>query len=170
MQEKPIDQEQASLIAERLRTENRLRGGASLFFWIAGLSVINSLIVMLGGRWNFFIGLGITQVIDGIAMAIANEIRSEIGAVVKAIAFSVDIGIAGVFVLFGVLARRRHKWGFIVGLVLYTLDGLIFAIVGDPLSLGFHVLALIGLITGLIALSKLSEMERPDRFVEKGSD
>lgn len=165
MQKNVVDQ--VGLIEERLKIENRFKGGASLFFWIAGLSVINSLILMLGGGWHFFIGLGITQVVDGIATAIASEIGPEMGAIVKMIAFMIDIGLAGVFVVFGVLARKRYKWGFIVGMTLYTLDGLIFAVVGDLLSLGFHVLILIGLITGLIALSKLSEMERASRFAGK---
>ncbi|MFB0535686.1 MAG: hypothetical protein ACETWR_11980 [Anaerolineae bacterium] len=167
MQENAVDQEQVGLIEGRLKIENRLKGGASLFFWIAGLSVINSLILMFGGGWNFFIGLGITQVVDGIAMTVANEIGPQAGMIIKMIAFVTDICLAGVFVIFGVLARKGHKWGFIVGMILYTLDGLIFAIVGDLPSLGFHVLALIGLITGLIALSKLSEMERINRFAGK---
>ena len=38
--------------------------GANWFFWIAGLSLVNSLIILFSGEWSFIVGLGATQ-IDG---------------------------------------------------------------------------------------------------------
>ena len=160
MQETSTDQHQGSAIGEKLRLENRLKSGAGWFFWIAGLSLVNSIILMVGGRWNFLIGLGITQVIDGIASAVAAEAGVDATTIIKILAFAADIVVAGVFVVFGVLALKRYKFSFIIGMILYALDGLVFLMVPDLLSIGFHLFALFGLYSGLQAHMKLSDLER----------
>ena len=40
--------------------------GAQWFFWVAALSVVNTLIGLSDSDWSFIIGLGITQMIDGV--------------------------------------------------------------------------------------------------------
>ena len=45
----------------------QVRKGASWFYWIAGASVVNTIIFLFGGNLNFIVGLGVTQVINGIA-------------------------------------------------------------------------------------------------------
>ncbi len=157
---KVISPEQIALIKENLRIENELKEGANGFFWIAGLSLVNSIILLAGGKWVFFIGLGVTQFVDGISMAIAAGMGSSVETIIRIVAFAVDIGIAGIFVVFGVLARKRYKWVFILGMILYALDGLIFLIVPDFLSIGFHIFILFGIYGGLKATGKLQEIEQ----------
>jgi hypothetical protein len=147
-------------IEEKLKMESRFKGGANWFFWIAGLSLINSIIVVAGGRWSFFVGLGITQFIDGLAAALAINIGPGSSTIIKILAFVLNACIAGVFAVFGALARMRHKWVFIVGMVLYAVDGLIFLIVPDIISIGFHLIVFAGLHGGLKASRKLDEMEQ----------
>jgi len=137
---------------------NQLKGGASWFYWIAGLSLINSLILLAGSDWNFLIGLGLTQVFDAIAKILSAEMNSTAGLIIKAIAFLLDLGVAGLFVLFGWLAKKRYAWAFIVGMILYALDGLIFVLVGSWLSVGFHAFALFGLYGGLKAIYMLRRL------------
>jgi hypothetical protein len=156
------NQNQVAKIEEKLKLENRIKNGASWFFWIAALSLVNSIILTVGGQWNFLIGLGITQVIDGIASGVAAEAGVEAATIIKILAFTADIVIAGVFVVFGILAMKRYKISFIIGMILYALDGLIFLMVPDLLSLGFHLFALFGLYTGLQAYNKLKEMEHSE--------
>jgi hypothetical protein len=115
---------QINQMQETMKAESQLKGAANWFFWLAGLSLVNSAILLLGGGFNFVIGLGITQVIDGIAVALAKNY----GSTIQVLAFAVNAGIAGLFVLFGVLGRKKQLWPFIVGMVLYALDGLIFHI------------------------------------------
>jgi hypothetical protein len=160
MQKNGVNQPQVGSIEEKLKLENRFKNGAGWFFWIAGLSLVNSIILMVGGHWNFLIGLGITQVIDGIATGIASEAGAEAATIIKILAFIADIVVAGVFVIFGVLAMKRYKLSFIIGMILYALDGLIFLMVPDFLSIGFHLFALFGLYSGLQAHNKLYEMEQ----------
>ena len=160
MEEIDKEQKQVTAIEEKLKLENRLKNGAGWFFWIAGLSLVNSIILMVGGQWNFLIGLGITQVIDGIASGIAMEAGVEAATIIKALAFVADLLVAGLFVIFGILAMKRYKLSFIIGMILYALDGLIFLMVPDLLSIGFHLFALFGLYGGLQAHMKLSEIEK----------
>ena len=127
--------------------DKRVRAGASWFFWIAGLSLINSVVLLSGNDWSFIIGLGVTQVIDVIAR--------ELGAVGKIIGFALDLAVAGGFVFFGWQAGRRQTWAFVVGMVLYLLDGLLFLLAFDLLSLGFHAFALYCIFVGLQANRQL---------------
>lgn len=143
-------------IEEKLGQEKRLNEGSKWFFWIAGLSIINSIIWFAGGRLNFLIGLGITQLIDGFSIGIAQGSAPDTALVVRLVAFVLDLIIAGIFVLFGIFAKRS-QWAFIIGMIIYFLDGLIFLLVPDFLSIGFHLIALFGLYSGLKAFNKIRQ-------------
>lgn len=148
-----------ALSQSRAKLQAKLKGGANWFYWIAGMSLINSIIYIVGGSLNFVVGLGITQVIDGIT----NEIAAQMGSSgLMYVGFVVDVLVALLFVLFGFFANKGHKWAFITGMVLYTLDMLIFLI--DPLaliaSILFHLWALFGLFQGVKAIKPLQELDR----------
>ncbi len=143
-----------------LKLENQLKSGVNWFFWIAGLSVINTVIYLTGGSITFVVGLGITQVIDVVASMIAEEASAGSATILHAIALFLDFVIAGVFVLFGVLGRRRIKWAIVVGMVLYIGDGLISVLIEDWLAVVFHLLALYGLFRGFQAINELVRFEK----------
>ena len=150
-----MEDQEKKLIEEKLKVEKQFQAGADWFFWIAGLSLINSVILLAGSEWGFVVGLGITRIIDFIGLMVAEEV----GIVGKIIAFIFDIIAAGVFVLFGVFARKRYKWAFITGMVLYAVDGLLFLLALDVLSIGFHIFALFCIFGGFRALGKLNGVE-----------
>ncbi len=139
--------------------EARARNGANWFFWIGGLSIINTIIYMFGGSISFIIGLGATQFVDGVATAFITEYGSEISTVIKLVAFAIDIGIAGIFVVAGLLSRNKYRWALITGMVLYVIDALIFILVSDWMGLIFHALALFGLYGGLRAMNLLRKLD-----------
>src|SRR5438270_4545311 len=64
-----LDQRQVQLLQQKLKAERQLRSGANWFYWIAGLSLLNTIIFMAGSDWHFVAGLGITQLIDAFANA-----------------------------------------------------------------------------------------------------
>jgi hypothetical protein len=125
----------------------QLRSGASWFYWIAGLSLINSVAALTGQSWRFFVGLGITQVFDGFAL--------KMGSSGKFVAFILDLLVAGMFVLFGIFAHKAHLWAFLLGMVLFGLDGLIFVLARDWIGAGFHVFVLFFLFRGFNACRTL---------------
>lgn len=121
----------------------QIRSGGSWFYWIAGLSLINSIAAFSGSGWRFIVGLGLTQIID-------QAFRGTSGVVLL-----LDILAAGLFVLFGYFATKGHLWAFIVGMVLFALDGVIFLIARDWLGVGFHVFVLYCLFRGLTACQQI---------------
>ncbi len=132
--------------------------GYKWFYWIAGLSLINSAAHLAKGNFSFVIGLGITQITDAIALEITKQ-HPQATILVNTIALGFAVFFAGLFALFGFLAGRRHGWAFIVGLVLYVFDGLIFLLVQDWLSVGFHAFAFFCIMTGYINLRKLNQLQ-----------
>jgi uncharacterized membrane protein len=130
----------ATKLAE-LKLEERLKSGSSWFFWIAALSLLNSAITLSGGQWSFLIGLGLTQVVDVTFATVP--------------AIGLDLLIAGAFVAFGVFARRRQEWPFMVGLIVYTLDALILLTFKDWPGIALHAFALFGIYGGYKAYQQL---------------
>lgn len=132
--------------------------GSGWFYWIAGLSLINSVVVLSGSDWSFLIGLGATQIVDYFLLSVTEVIEASSRTIVLAIAFLIDAIIAGTFFLWGLLSRKGHRWAYILGIVLYSLDGLIFLAFQDWPSLGFHIFALYFIINGLTASGQLQQL------------
>ena len=131
--------------------EKRVKNGASWLYTVAVLSLINSIAALCGSDWRFFIGLGITQIIDAVA--------SGMGGAGKAVALALDLIAAGLLVLFGVLGGKRHGWALVVGAVLLVLDGGLVALTalaagGGSLwiSFAFHVWAVAMIVRGFLAV------------------
>jgi len=136
------------------KLQQRVKGGGSNFYWIAALSIINSIIALFGGGITFVIGLGITQIIDGFASAFAYEIPNA-AIVIKGIGLLLNLLIAGLFALFGVFAIKGQRWAFITGMILYGLDAILVLVFKDFLGFGFHLFFLWLLCSGLQALRQL---------------
>jgi hypothetical protein len=119
----------------------RVRVSARWFYWIAGLSLINSAVVIFGGSFHFVVGLGITSVVDALT--------KQAGSAGIVLDLIINGFVAGLFVLFGSCASKAQKWAFIVGLGLYALDGLLLLMARDILSVAFHAYALFCIYRGL---------------------
>ncbi|MFH0925582.1 MAG: hypothetical protein V1872_08140 [bacterium] len=150
-----MEEQEKILIEGRVKIENQVKAGTSWFFWIAGLSLVNSIILLSGGNWNFVIGLGVTQIIDTLGIQLAEKI----GIIGNVIAFIFDIGAAGIFILFGIFSKKKYSWAFIVGMGLYAFDGLLFLLAKDLLSIGFHIFALSCIWSGFKANKLLTKTE-----------
>lgn len=138
---------------EGLRAQ--MQSGARWFYWIAGLSLINSIAAVSGSNWSFLAGLGITQLISGVALGLSEDV----GGSVNVIAFMLDLLVAAFFVSLGVWANKGDTWAFILGIVVYALDGIIFLVFQLWFSLAFHAFVLYSLYRGLTANRKLKQLE-----------
>lgn len=143
------EKHQLEKMENTLRLEQQLKSGANWFYWISGLSIINTITYISGSDWSFINGLGITQIIDSIAYYFTGAL--QIGF------FALDVLIALIFVYLGHCAGKSKKWAFILGIIVYTLDALIFLFVKDFLSVGFHVMALFGIYSGLKASKNINK-------------
>ena len=144
---------------ETYKMERQFKGGANWFFWIAGLSIVNSLIFRFGGSASFLAGLGATQLIDGIASGIEELITPSLRPLVVIGAIAANLLVAGYYAALGVFVRRRSKFAFTLGLASYIVDAVIFLAVRDFWGFGFHIFVCLFLLAGMNALYKLGELE-----------
>lgn len=138
-------------VQQKLTLEHRMKGGASWFFWIAGLSIINSVIIMSGSNWHFLAGLGITDIISLIA--------AKAAAAGTIIAILMNAAVAAVFILFGIFASKRQTWAFVVGMTFYGLDALLLLPMEMWLGIAFHAFVLFQIFKGMQAGNQLKELE-----------
>ncbi len=139
-------------LMDQFRLEQTAKAGASWFYWIAGMSAVNSLMMWFQAGMNFPIGLGMTQFFDALGAALGGF------GVIAAVAL--DIVVIGIFAFVGYMAHR-HRAAYIVGAVLYCLDGLLMLVFGDFLGIGFHVFALFFIFKGFSAARTLANESAP---------
>lgn len=130
-------------------TRTSILHGADWFFWLAILSVINSLIVWYYNIPNTPVGLGITQWLDGTHSGIKASLTT--GWLVT------DILIAAVLAMFGLLARRGSDIAFVVGIFLYIIDAFLMIGLRDLFGFGVHLVGLFFLFKGLLASRHIRE-------------
>jgi len=63
---------------------------------------------MFGGEISFIIGLGITQFIDGISMAL----QEQPSIAIKTVTLLINLLISGVFVIFNIFAKKGKRLEF----------------------------------------------------------
>ena len=130
-----------------LQLQTQVKTGANWFYWIAGLSLVNTIAALSGSDWRFILGLGLTQFVDAVA--------TQVGGVGKIAALVIDFFIAGIFIVFGVFAGKAMKWAFIVGMTLFALDTLLCVLVQAWLSVAFHAYAMWAIWRGYSAIGEL---------------
>lgn len=113
---------------------------ARWFWWIAGLSLVNTVLVQTGNNLNFVVGLGITAA------------ASVLFAGDKVIGVIADVIAIGFFVLMGWQAQRGRLWAFYVGIGVYTLDALIYVAFQDWMPAVFHALIIYFIAKGAMIL------------------
>lgn len=121
--------------------EQRLARSANWFYWIAGLSLVN--VFAASTNYQFVLGSGAVEAAPAFGMTAA---------------IAIDACVIGGFAVLGYLAARRHTWAFVLGMVLYALDGLIFLFAQDWLAAAFHAFVLYVLFLGAqasIALNRI---------------
>ncbi len=133
---------------EKFILDRKIRNGTNWFYWIAGLSVLNMIMTFTGSSLTFSLGLGITQIIDGFMIGLVRDLGPNAN-LLRYIGIAIDLVIATIFVLFGFFGRKGYRWPVIIGLVLYTIDGVILLLFQDYLGAAFHALAIYGIWRGL---------------------
>jgi GYF domain 2 len=107
----------------------RVKRGASWFYLIAVFSLINYFLMANHGGF-FLVGLGINLMTSNLVVTVV---------------------VSGIFALLGYFAGRAHAWSFVVGMLLYALDAVVFVMASDWLPLAFHAYGLYRIFMGLKA-------------------
>jgi len=104
--------------------------GRLWYYWVAVLSLVNSVSAFAGSTWRFILGLGITQVIDEFGRNLRHGwkgCRASIGPACRW-----DPG------ALRDIWQQRSFLGFYWGMILFALDGVLFLLMQDWLGVGFH--------------------------------
>ncbi|PYU65696.1 MAG: hypothetical protein DMG56_02640 [Acidobacteria bacterium] len=130
----------------------RMRRGAGWFFTIALLSGVNSVLQIFDAKIRFIFGLGITQVVDGVARGMGQG-----GTVVIAV-------VDGLFIVMLIFCSRWAKAGsqgaFLGGMVAYALDGVLLLLFSMWLDAAVHAYALWMIWQGYTASRELAQMQQ----------
>lgn len=137
------DQRQSASAIARPSFLTRISTGPACFYWIAALTMLNSVVVISGGSLHFVIGLGVTASIDARAR--------EMGAAGAVLDLLINGTIAGIFWVLGNLAGKRIRWALATGMVLYGLDGLLLFAAKDILSVALHAYTIFAISRGMVA-------------------
>jgi hypothetical protein len=156
----PVNQAQANPVEiAKYNLERQLKSSAGWFYWIAALSMINWIASIFNIGYSFVVGLGATQLVDGIAQTMITDLGSEYATVLTVISFIAILAIVGMYALFGYFGNKRANWAFIIGIAFYILDAGLFVWVQDWMPLIFHGLALFYLFRGPGIIKKLLTLE-----------
>jgi hypothetical protein len=128
------------MAVSKMVAATRARAGAKWFYWIAGLSMVNSVVAFTGGNLHFVVGLGITAFVDGLA--------KRVGSAGAELDLMINGFMAGVLIVFGSFAIKMQRWAFVLGMTLYALDGVMLLRLRDYLAVGFHAFALYAIYSG----------------------
>ena len=151
---------------EKLKMENQAKNAAKWFYWIAGLSLVNTLTYILGLSLAFVVGLGITQIVDGIVSAISQQMTGNSAMLVQILGFVLNVFIVAVYAVFGYFGGMKKAWAFYVGMALYALDSLIMLWAEDWFGLIFHIFVLGILFKGVSALRSLKKIDQKEEIIQ----
>lgn len=120
-----------------------VKRGANWFYWIAGLSLVNTIVAISGGNFHFVLGLGITD-----------SFRSPQA---RMVGYFIDVLVLGFFLMCAYMAGKFHKWAFVMGMAFYALDAALTAMAQDWISFAFHVYALVCIWRGFSHVNAAKE-------------
>lgn len=129
----------------RVALVKRVENGGRWFYWIAGLSAVNFVFFVLGSANGFALGTLIDWFLQGVLEELADPSFGWIAHVL----------VIGLFAFLGFRATAGAQWAFIVGGLLYALDGLLFLLVGGWLGIAVHAFALFAIVSATISLRRL---------------
>jgi hypothetical protein len=135
---------------------DKIRSSGKWFFWISILSLVNIVFLFSGVDKIFVLGMSLPFFINAIFQGIFS-IPTVFGIIM-------NILFIGFFVLMGFLSINHYKTGFIIGLIIYFIDTLIFIVFMQWIPIAFHILALVMITRGLVSLIKLEKPEK-ENFV-----
>src|SRR5689334_20487739 len=77
--------------ARLTRLAQLARSGANNFYWIAALSVVNTVMAVSGGGYRFFAGMAATEFVDGLAAGLVQEVSGS-DLLIRLLQAGLDVG------------------------------------------------------------------------------
>lgn len=135
--------------------ERQTQQGGDWFFWVAGLSIVNAVLLLIHAPFGFFFGLGVAD------FALRLGIGGYLGVTFVA---------SAVVALCGFFARRGARWAFLVGMVLYVLDALVCLGLKEYLEIAAHAYALFRIFQGFQAAQALAVLRAQQAAMPRSAE
>lgn len=123
-------------------------------YWVAGVTVVNALLPLMGGKSNLSLGLGVSRLADELfkMMGLTSPALSVVAAVLSA-AFMAALGYVG----------KRYPLALGVAVVVMLIDTTLFFALSRLSMIGilFRFWVIGALMNGLISLQKLKAAATP---------
>lgn len=142
-----------STTGEEIELEERRNKGASWFYWIVGLTLVNTIISFTGMDWSFSLGASAAVIADVFATMSGT-------ASARALAIGFDVVVMGFYAMCGVMAHRGATWAFVLGLIFFALDSLLSLIGLQFIGILIHGWALFSIFNALMANISLQRLLR----------
>ena len=126
-----------------------MKSSANWFYWIVGLSALNSILYISGVGFGLAVGLNATRIID--------ELVSEASGAARFLPLLFALIPLGFFALLGYLAPR-FRAAFVVGFIFYLIDAVPSLLLKDWIGLAMHAWVLFSFFTGFRAAGELSRL------------
>jgi hypothetical protein len=143
--------------------QQTVRGSGTWFWWIAALSVVNSLAVILDLKYGMALGLGFTSIIDALFSFGADGEAVLPGVSSRLVQLALVGAVAAGFYALGRAARHYSAAAFLWGMGLYALDAAIFALARDWIGVGFHAFVLF-MLWGGYSILRSAQRQAPAEF------
>jgi hypothetical protein len=154
----PVPSQAEQMEGAKAKLLQQMQNSAKNFYWIAGLSFINSVITAFGGGFYLVMGLASTLIVDYFAVGMTEE-APEMRLIFTGIALAISLVLSGITALFGYLAVTGRRWAFVLGMILYGIDTLIMLAFQEWKGVIIHLFFLYALFTGVRALNQLRKLE-----------
>ena len=142
-----------STTGEEVELEARRNKGANWFYWIVGLTLVNTIVSFTGIDWSFSLGASAAIIADVFATMNGT-------ATARALAIGFDVVIIAFYAMCGVMAMRGATWAFVLGLIFFALDSLLSLIGLQFIGILIHGWALFSIFSGMTANISLQRLLR----------
>lgn len=125
------------------QTEQAFKNSGSWFFWIAGCTLINAIMVLTNGDMRLCLGVCLVDVIPAVVkeLKLGNE-TYLVTTLVLAASFVFFYGLLGKF------ATEGRAWPYLIGLLTFGIDTAVCLAAQDWIGVAIHVFALVNIFSG----------------------
>lgn len=125
-----------------------VKKSANWLYWKAGLTVVNSILAMAGVYWQFFIGLTVPQLFHGVLIGIGEMSPDTNLKLFHGVVFMISLAGSGLTAFFAYKAKQAKRWAFVLGIIIYSFDGLLYLLTFSIFGILIHIFAIYALSKG----------------------
>lgn len=134
------EENMAALTAmEQDKLETAFKNNVNWFVWIGAMSLINTILNLAGANLMFIIGLGYSQLLDGVMLLSGGGLSNPLNY----LWLTLDVGVSASFIFLALASQKGNRGTLLIGILVYVFDAVLLFSLQDFASGGMHLFALI---------------------------